>query len=110
MLLNKKMYKCMKEIQEFVKKNGSDKLDGRVLERFVKDRFSIIGQLEQAKLIYREQHHLSIIGIGYMAMESYEQNRTNRNIQLLLLCFTIFSFIVACAAVYISVFGLPISE
>jgi hypothetical protein len=100
----------MLEIQNFIKINGSDKLDGKSLEQFVHDRYKIIVQLEQAKLIYREQHRLSIIGPGYMAIESYEQNRTNRNIQVLLLVFTFFSFVIACAAVYISVFGLPISE
>lgn len=93
MLLNKEMFKCLSEIQEFIKDNGSSKLDGGVLERFIKPRSEIVSQLKQANLISEDQHSIVIKGNGYMALAHYKSEKGNKRREWILIVIAIATLI-----------------
>jgi len=87
MLLNKEMYQGLKDIQEFIATNGYTKLDGALLERFIKPRRTLMTSLNQAELTYEAEHELRITGTGFMAMAYYESEQKNKrreNIMIIL--------------------------
>lgn len=98
-MLNKKMYKCLIDIQAFNKNHNFKSVNQEVKDEFVKLHQPDYKRLLDSSYIKDNEHSIEVLGPAFLAMEAYNSKRNDRIMQLLFLIISIASLTTAIMSI-----------